>query len=141
MANHNVQYTNHKQYRMPKLQTKMAKNQDKPYDLEERTLEFAKEIIRLCKKFPKDVINIELVRQLVRSAGSVGANYREANEALSKKDFVHKMKITRKECKESSYWLELLKETNQRFTEEIDSSIRESQELRNIFTSILDKSG
>ena len=118
----------------------MNENQNKPYDLEERTLKFAKEIIRLCKKLPKDVINIKLIGQLINSSGSVGANYREANEKLSKKDFVYRMKITRKECKESSYWLELLKEANQNFKEEVNSSIKESQELRNIFTSIIDKS-
>lgn len=68
----------------------MSKNQDKPYDLEERTLEFAKGIIRLCKRLTKDIINIKLIGQLVSSAGSVGANYREANEAVSKKDFIHR---------------------------------------------------
>lgn len=118
----------------------MSKNQDKPYDLEERTLEFAKWIIRLCKRLTKDIINIKLIGQLVSSAGSVGANYREANEAVSKKDFIHRMKITRKECKESTYWLNLLKEANQTFTDEIDGFIKESKELRNIFTSIIDKS-
>ncbi|MBI5207168.1 MAG: four helix bundle protein [Candidatus Firestonebacteria bacterium] len=78
------------------------------------------------------MINIKLIGQLINSSGSVGANYREANEALSKKDFLHRMKITRKECKESSYWLELLKEANQDFTKEINSFIEESKELRNI---------
>jgi four helix bundle protein len=117
----------------------MNKNRDKPYDLEERTLEFAKEIIRLCKKFPKNTINMKLVGQLIGASGSVGANYREANEKLSKKDFIHRMRITRKECKESSYWLELLKEANSSFKKEIDDIFKESQELRNIFTSILDK--
>ena len=118
----------------------MTKYQNKPHNLEERTLEFAKGIITLCKKLPRDVINIRLIGQLINASGSIGANYREANEALSKKDFLHRMKITRKECKESSYWLELLKEANQKFTEEINDFIKESQELRNIFTSIIDKS-
>lgn len=59
----------------------------KPYDLEERTLEFAKSIIGLCKKLPKDIINIKLISQLIDASSSVGANYREANEKLSKKDF------------------------------------------------------
>ena len=94
----------------------------------------------LCKKLSRDVINIRLIGQLINASGSIGANYREANEALSKKDFLHRMRITRKECKESSYWLELLKEANQKFTEEINDFIKESQELRNIFTSIIDKS-
>ncbi|MBM3245742.1 MAG: four helix bundle protein [Candidatus Omnitrophica bacterium] len=91
----------------------MTEYQSKIYNLEERTLEFSKGIIRLCGKLPKDVINLRLIGQLIDASGSVGANYREANEALSKKDFIHRMKITRKECKESSYWLELLKQANQ----------------------------
>ena len=118
----------------------MTKYQNKPYDLEERTLEFAKGIIRLCKKLTKDVINTRLIAQLINASGSVGANYREANEALSRKDFVHRMKITRKECKETSFWLELVYEANQKFIDEIDTFIKESQELRSIFTSIIDKS-
>lgn len=72
---------------------------NKPYDLEERTLEYAKLTIRLCKKTSKNTINFKLVEQLIRATGSVGANYREANESLSKKDFVHRIKISRKECK------------------------------------------
>ena len=118
----------------------MNKSKDKTYDLEERTLEFAKGIIRLCKKLPKDVINLELIAQLVKAAGSVGANYRESNESLSKKDFLYRIRITRKECKESTYWLELIKEANPNFAKEIDCYIQESRELRNIFTSILNKS-
>jgi four helix bundle protein len=89
---------------------------------------------------PKDVVHTRLIGQLVNAAGSVGANYREANEALSKKDFIHRMRITRKECKESSYWLELLKDGNQNIQEKIEGFIKESQELRNIFTSIIEKS-
>jgi len=111
----------------------------KPYDLEERTLEFAKNVIQLCRKLSKNTINFELIKQLIRASSSVGANYREANEKLSKKDFVFRMKITRKECKESSYWLELLKEANQDSKEEINAFIKETQELRNIFSSIIDK--
>ena len=112
---------------------------NKRYDLEKKTLEFAKNVIRLCKKLPKNVVNIRLIGQLIDASGSVGANYREANEALSKKDFVYRMRITRKECKESSYWLELLKEANPKEAVEMDTLIKESQELRNIFTSIIDK--
>ncbi len=86
-----------------KLQIQLTKSPNRNYDLEERTLEFAKSIIRFCRKLPKDTINLKLISQLIDASGSVGANYREANEAVSKKDFIHKMKITRKECKESSY--------------------------------------
>jgi four helix bundle protein len=112
----------------------------KPYDLEERTLEFAKGIINLCQKMPKNTINFKLIEQLIDASSSVGANYREANDKLSKKDFILRMKIARKECKESTYWLELLKEANPDFKEEINDFIKESQELRNIFTSIINKS-
>ena len=113
---------------------------NKPYDLEERTLEFAKGVINLCKKLSQNTINFKLIGQLVDASTSVGANYREANEKLSKKDFAHKMRITRKECKESTYWLRLSKEANPKFSGEIDTFIKESQELRSIFTSIIEKS-
>lgn len=88
---------------------------------------------------PANTINFTLIGQLVRAAGSVGANYREANEALSQKDFVHRMRITRKEAKESSYWLELVKEANPNIGEEVNKLYKESRELRNIFSSILSK--
>ena len=85
-------------------------NPDKPFNLELRTLQFSKNTINLCKKLIRDRINFKLIEQLISAATSVGANYREANEALSKKDFLYRMKITRKECKESSYWFELIEE-------------------------------
>ncbi len=75
----------------------------KQYDLEDRTLKFAKNVRALVKKLRKTVGNIEDGKQLVRSSGSVGANYIEANEALSKKDFIMRVKICRKESKESRY--------------------------------------
>jgi len=117
----------------------MTEITNKTYDLEERTLNFAKEITRLCRNLSKTTVNIELVRQLVRSGSSVGANYREANEALGKKDFAHRMRITRKEAKETSYWLELIQEANSDFEENIRPLLQESKELRNIFSSIIDK--
>ena len=80
----------------------------KQYDLEERTLKFAKKVIRFVKDLPKTIANIEVIKQLVRASGSVGANYIEANEALSKKDFIMRAKICRKEAKESRYWLKLI---------------------------------
>ena len=118
----------------------MAKHQNKPYDLEERTEEFAKAIIHLCKRIPKTTVNIELVRQLVKAGTSVGANYREANEALGKKDFAHRMRITRKETKEATYWLGLVQEANSESKADIKPLLQESKELRNIFTSIISKS-
>jgi len=86
----------------------------KQYDLEERTLKFAKRVNVYVNNLPKTITNIENGKQLVRSGGSVGANYIEANEALSKKDFILRIKICRKEAKESRFWLEL-SEPNEEF--------------------------
>jgi four helix bundle protein len=121
----------------------MTNHQDpkqKSYDLGERTLEFAKGIIRLCKSLPKDTINRELVAQLVRAGGSVGANYREGNDALSKKDFFYRMRTTRKEAKECHYWLQLVVEANPEFKNSAESLLKEAEELKRIFSAIIDKS-
>ncbi len=74
------------------------------FDLEKRTTEFAKAVIYLCKKLPRNSMNNKLVGQVVGSEGSVGANYREANDALGKKDFIYHLKISRKEAKETLHW-------------------------------------
>ena len=110
------------------------------FDLKKRTLAFAKEVIKLCKQLPQRVITREIVGQLIRSNGSVGANYREANDALSKKDFSHRMKITRKEAKETCYWLELLQEANPEFNGSIKILLTEATELKKIFSAIVSKS-
>jgi four helix bundle protein len=96
-------------------------------------------VIRLCKKLPRNSINNELAGQLVRASGSIGANYREANDALSKKDFTHRIKISRREAKESHYWLQLLEEANFEFKDEINAILDEAIELKKIFSSIADK--
>jgi four helix bundle protein len=85
----------------------MKYNNDKKYDLEERTFVFTKNVIEYVRNLPKGIAYSEIGKQLVRSAGSVGANYIEANESLSKKDFVMRIKISKKEAKESRYWLKL----------------------------------
>ncbi len=109
------------------------------FDLEKRTSEFAKAVIRLCKSLPRNPINDRLTGQVVGAAGSVGANYREANDALGKKDFVLRLKISRREAKESHHWLELILEANSGKHVEIEPIIRESQELKNILSSIIRK--
>ncbi|MEJ2196682.1 MAG: four helix bundle protein [Ignavibacteriaceae bacterium] len=78
-------------------------NSKPPYDLEERSFLFAKNVRIFVKTLPKSLSNIEDCRQLVKSSGSNGANYIDANESLGKKDFLMKMKISRKESKESAY--------------------------------------
>jgi four helix bundle protein len=113
----------------------------KHYDLEERTLTFAKKIRSFVKKLRKTIANIEDGKQLVKSSGSVGSNYIEANESLSKKDFIMRIKICRKEAKESRYWLRLVDTNNdQKQEKDRDTLIIEATELMNIFGAILQKS-
>jgi len=110
------------------------------FDLEERTTEFAKRVIRLCKALPKNSMNNRLIGQVVGLAGSMGANYREANDALGKKDFLHKMRIARRESKETLYWLELIEEANPELRPRMPGLKEEATELRNIFSAIINKS-
>ncbi len=113
----------------------------KRYDLEDRTLEFAKKTRELVKQLPKATGNFEDGKQLVRSSGSVGANYIEANESVSKKDFLFRIKLCRKEAKESCYWLKLIDTENIKNLEEFRSFLlSESTELMKIFGAILSKS-
>ncbi|HEX6981410.1 MAG TPA: four helix bundle protein [Balneolaceae bacterium] len=111
----------------------------KKYDLEERTFLFAKAVIKYINKLKKTLANVEISRQLIRSSGSTGANYIEANESLSRKDFVYRIKLCRKEAKESTFWLKLL-EDKQENDEERQDLIQESIELTKIFGAILRKS-
>ena len=111
-----------------------------PFDLEARTLKFARAVIRLCRDVKSDTISREIVSQLVRAAGSVGANYREANDALSKKDFLHRIRITRREAKEAHYWLELLAEADPARDAEVAGLRSEALELRSIFSAIVERS-
>lgn len=108
-------------------------------DLEERTMKFAKNIRAFVRKLPKNLISIEDGRQLVRASGSVGANYIEANESLSKKDFVMRAKICRKEAKEARYWLQIFEELPSDLVGERDKLIQESTELLRIFSAIIAK--
>jgi four helix bundle protein len=109
----------------------------KPYDLEERTFQFAKAVRIFIKALPKTIANIDDGKQLIRASGSVGANYIEANEALSKKDFMMRMKISRKEAKESVFWLRLINETNNLDNgDEAQRLMQEAIELKKILSSI-----
>jgi len=113
----------------------------KPYDLEERTFLFVKDIRVFIKTLKMTVANIEDSKQVIRSSGSIGANYIEANEALSKKDFKFRVKISRKEAKESVYWLRLIAETNNLSNQKkVKDLIQEATELKKILSVIIDKS-
>ena len=112
----------------------------KPFDLEERTFIFAKEVRLLIHGLTRTIAVLEDGKQLIRSSGSVAANYIEANEHLSKKDFEYRIKICKKEAKESKLWLKLLKtKDNKNHIEKIDNLIQESTELTLIFSSIIHK--
>lgn len=112
------------------------KNVDKTYDLEERTARFGEEVIDLMRKLPQNAVNKRLIEQCVGSAGSLGANYCEANEAESKRDFTHKIGICKKETKETKHWLRLLTRANPESKEELRRLWQEAQELLLIFSKI-----
>ena len=109
------------------------------YDLERRLFEFNKSILKLVAKLPSNKINDVYISQIVRSSSSVGANYIEANEAESKKDFRYRISIARKEAKETSYWLNLLLETNPLLKDDLDVNIDEVTQLRKILAAIYTK--
>ena len=112
------------------------------YDLEDRTFEFARRVRAFVKALPHSVANVEDGKQLVRASGSVGANYIEANESLGKKDFKMHIKISRKEAKESAYWLRLLDTgAEPSINEERQSLATEAKELMSIMGAILRNSG
>jgi len=111
------------------------------YDLEDRTFAFAKKIRAFVKQLPSTTGNIEDIKQLVRASGSIGANYIEANESLSKKDFLVRIKICRKEAKESRYWLLLMDAgVDSTVVKQRDDLVQEATELTSIFGAILRKS-
>src|SRR6184192_4710817 len=113
----------------------------KRFDLEERTFAFAKRVREFVKRLSKTIGNVEDSRQLIRSSGSVGGNYIEANESLSKKDFILRIKICRKEAKESRYWLRLIDAGENSTAEKHRGDlVREATELTSIFGAILRKS-
>ena len=112
----------------------------KRFDLEDKTALFAGNVRKFVRKLKRTPANIEDIKQVIRSSGSVGANYIEANEALSEKDFKMRIKICRKEAKETRYWLQLIDTSdNTELNMERDRLIQEATELMNIFGAILKK--
>ncbi len=111
----------------------------KHYDLEERTQRFARGVIAFVGTIPNTPANVELTKQVIRSAGSVGANYIEANEAISKRDFAVRVKICRKEAKESRYWLSLLELQGDEQEKKRQGLANEATEIMKIFGAIVQK--
>ena len=112
---------------------------EKIYNLEDRTYQFAKNCRIYIKSLPRTISNLEDCKQLVRSSGSVGANYIEANEKLGDKDFAYRLKISRKEAKETKYWLKLLHDLNPQFSMQSEVLLTEIEELRKILSTIINK--
>ncbi len=106
--------------------------------MEERTERFARDMRTFVKQLPRNTASVEDGTQLIRSSGSIGANYIEAQEALSRKDFAMRIKISRKEAKESKYWLNLL-EVPEALTHEHKRLLGEVSELLKIFSAIVQK--
>jgi four helix bundle protein len=111
---------------------------EKKYDLEDRTLKFSTDVIKLVKNYKQEYLK-SIVEQVIRSATSVGANYIEANDALGKKDFLMRLRISRKECKETIYWLKILAANVNADTKQLNALIDEAVEIRNILSAIISK--
>ncbi len=115
----------------------MTKDNKNKYDLEERTAVFAERVIDLVKEIKKDEVNRRIITQVVASSGSIGANYCEATEAESKKDFIHKISITKKEIKETKHWLRLLDRSNPEIKDKTKLLWQEAHELLLIFSKTI----
>ena len=115
----------------------MAESKKREYDLEERTAKFSENVLDFARKIPKSVVTIPLISQLVRSATSIGSNYCEADDAESRKDFKHKLGISKKEARETKYWLRLIAKAESSFATEARTLWQEAKELHLIFNSIV----
>ena len=104
-------------------------------ELEQRTKEFSLILIRFLQSLPKNYLGEALGRQLLKSGTSIGANYREANRAESKADFIHKLAIAEKEASETVYWLELMTEAGIGDRKDVAKLLQEAREILAIFTA------
>lgn len=114
----------------------VEKGQSLKYDLEERTACFGEKVLEFAKRVPNSPVNLPLISQLVRAATSIGANYCEADDGVSKKDFRNKIGICRKEARETKHWLRMIAAANENLKEEARSLWQEAKELNLIFSQI-----
>ncbi len=110
------------------------------YDLVNRVEIFGTTIISFSKLIPKNVINLPLISQFIRSGTSVGANYSEADDAESRKDYIHKVGIAKKEARETAYWLKMIVVAEPKLKEEAMKIYQEAKELNLIMNAIIRKS-
>jgi four helix bundle protein len=121
------------------LNPKKNESYEKIYNIKDRSFRFAQRIIDICEKLPKQIHCEIIAKQLLRAGTSIGANIEEADGTLTKKDFINKIVIARKEAKETSYWLRLT--ADKYFNEEVIAiDIQECRELINILSAIINKS-
>ena len=104
-------------------------------ELQVRTKKFHVDVIMLCENFPKNAAGYETAKQLIRSAGSVGANYRASVRAKSPNDFIYKIEVVLEESDESHYWLEVVKDAGLQKGAELERLIKEANELTAIFAA------
>ena len=119
--------------------TEIISEKAKTYDLEERTTKFAEEVILFVKKLPNNLRFIDIIRQLIRAATSIGANYCEADDASTKKDFVYKIGTCRRESKETKHWIRMITTAVSSLEAEAKHLLVEAQELNLIFSSIVNR--
>lgn len=117
----------------------LKQNNNARFDLEERTSKFGENIINFCQKTKITLVVEPLIKQLIRSATSIGANYMEANGSDSKKDFKNKISICKKEAKETTYWLRMLANSLPDNKDELRAYWAEARELSLIFAAIINK--
>lgn len=103
--------------------------------LQDRTKQFHIDVIKLCEHLPRNAAGFETAKQVIRSAGSVGANYRSTVRAKSKADFIYKIEIVLEEADESMYWLEVMRDAKLKIGNEIERLIKEANELTAIFAA------
>ena len=109
------------------------------FDLEERTAHFGEGVIAFAKKIPRTAVTLPLISQLVRAGTSVGSNYCEADDAVSKKEFHHKLGTCKKEARETKYWLRIIVAAEPALKEDARTLWQEAKELHLIFAAILRK--
>jgi len=112
-------------------------NNQKVFDFEDRAVKFCKAVIEFCRALNRDNINQILVNQIVRSASSIGANYCEANEAVYLNDLIHKLSISKKEARETKYWLRVIIEVNGKNIIEARQLWTEADELTKILAAMI----
>jgi four helix bundle protein len=108
-----------------------------PFDIKERTFHFGVRVVQLVNRLPRTIAGVEIARQLIRAGTSVGSNMEEADAAVSKRDFVNGVRISRKEARESRYWLSITRAANLLNDAEVNALIQESAELVRIRSGII----